>query len=1183
MKNYGKALKILRKKSGMTQAQLAEKLNVSYQAVSKWENGVNTPDISLIEEMCALFSVTVEEFLKAAEVGEAEQPAEAVAEAEFSPLPAAEPACAAVGNGGGISARNPNNKLWIIIVVCVLGFLISATAIIVPTVLLVGNRNLSADKIYAKVNPSVFCITVETEHAKLGGSGFFIDNRGTAVTNYHVIEGIISAEVKLSDGRIFDVDRVVGHDVTRDIAIIHVNVQKSVPAELADSNNIRQGDKVYAIGYPQQFVLGSQDSTLTDGIISKTSYTVEGMSYIQSTVDITHGNSGGVLVNTKGKVIGVTTAGVGLDNITYMNMSVPINAVKSVDRGINLPIKEYAEKYSVKITVTYMIDGKVYASREIFKSDKAPQLSPEVSDDYEFLGWYEDEELSIPFDFSVAPEKDAAIYAKCRFKNCTFLFDGGEDAAGKTESVTVRAGESAVLPANGFAREGFKFIGWECDGVNYSVGDSLGTDGSRGKITVSARWAGVKYTLKYVYGGDELTEEVTYGERHKLKGNLFEREGYKQNGWTFGGENYPAGGFVGDFSAQENAVVILQPYWEPIKYKIVLSFQNYVTFDGEDYSIGSTVEIVGTYGKNPFDEHGISVYGLELEGWEVNFSDGEIFDGDLCYITSVEGTTVYASAKWVSSTYHLELYHGEHDEGFFAARLTGREEFVLPSVDGLFPKYDDEGYHFVYWKQKSQTESGGRIFRAGETVSDLMVGGEYYYGTYFSVRLYACWERNAYTFKFDGDGAEGSMPDAAYVYRSEYDEEKNVLPANAFVKEGYVFAGWRAGEERFEDRAEIKTVYEHGTEITLTVCWLKEYRGEGTAENPYKIGDYEDLKSFSEFVRGVGGAAAAYYELTADIDCGGKELKAAGYGGVPFAGVFDGCGKIIENALFAATKEGDGFGYKGLFASVNSGQIKNLGIKNYVIDGKDGCNYFAPIACEYYSAKPLENCFAEGSISWEDGNGYFSGFVAVLMGKIYNSYSVCEINMTYTHSVVTDNGMHAGNVYIGGFICDVNTADGVTQYGAENCYADARINISVAPDTKKVYRHYSGLFIAAGRLDFRNGVYKNCFATGGINYNCVSNFNSTGNHSEINVYVHLFNGDYSQYSTDLYDNVYVASDAAISYTDKTETDELEVINRTDNANLRSLAWLQENLAFDGGVWQSGADGGLPTLKLFSAA
>jgi len=59
----GKFIKELRKKNNLTQAELADKYGVTYQAVSKWENGINLPEISLIRQMSKDFNVSVEDIL----------------------------------------------------------------------------------------------------------------------------------------------------------------------------------------------------------------------------------------------------------------------------------------------------------------------------------------------------------------------------------------------------------------------------------------------------------------------------------------------------------------------------------------------------------------------------------------------------------------------------------------------------------------------------------------------------------------------------------------------------------------------------------------------------------------------------------------------------------------------------------------------------------------------------------------------------------------------------------------------------------------------------------------------------------------------------------------------------------------------------------------------------------------
>ena len=65
-----KNLRRLRKEAGITQAQLADKLGVSFQAVSRWETGAGYPDIILLPELAEAFQVTVDTLLGITEARE---------------------------------------------------------------------------------------------------------------------------------------------------------------------------------------------------------------------------------------------------------------------------------------------------------------------------------------------------------------------------------------------------------------------------------------------------------------------------------------------------------------------------------------------------------------------------------------------------------------------------------------------------------------------------------------------------------------------------------------------------------------------------------------------------------------------------------------------------------------------------------------------------------------------------------------------------------------------------------------------------------------------------------------------------------------------------------------------------------------------------------------------------------
>ena len=157
-----------------------------------------------------------------------------------------------------------------------------------------------------KVRQSVVMITVyDITGTSIGqGSGVFIDDKGLILTNAHVISGAYSADVVTSDDLYDEVSiYLVRKDC--DLALIHINIDSSVvrPIDISESTVIKLGQRVIAIGNP----LGLE-GTVSDGIISSFRKTKKGIEYIQSTVPISPGSSGGVLVDEFGKLLGITTS-----------------------------------------------------------------------------------------------------------------------------------------------------------------------------------------------------------------------------------------------------------------------------------------------------------------------------------------------------------------------------------------------------------------------------------------------------------------------------------------------------------------------------------------------------------------------------------------------------------------------------------------------------------------------------------------------------------------------------------------------------------------------------------------------------------------------------------------------------------------------------------------------------------
>lgn len=147
------------------------------------------------------------------------------------------------------------------------------------------------------------------------GSGVIIDKEGHILTNEHVISGASQIKVNLPDGREFDAE-IKGADKRSDLAVIKIEAKRLPAAKLGDSDNLRIGEWVVAIGNPFGPYLESSEPTVTAGVISALHRYLPALGrrdsshddLIQTDAAINPGNSGGPLVDLSGKIIGINTA-----------------------------------------------------------------------------------------------------------------------------------------------------------------------------------------------------------------------------------------------------------------------------------------------------------------------------------------------------------------------------------------------------------------------------------------------------------------------------------------------------------------------------------------------------------------------------------------------------------------------------------------------------------------------------------------------------------------------------------------------------------------------------------------------------------------------------------------------------------------------------------------------------------
>lgn len=180
-------------------------------------------------------------------------------------------------------------------------------------------KEYTGTEIFEHFSSAVFVLlTADNDEHVYQGSGFFIDSDGLAVTCAHVLKGMDAALVKVPGrDKYYKVEKIYAIDEDSDCALFRVKATKTPYVKLA-KNKPLVGERVYAIGSPKGL-----ENTFSSGEISQW----RGEYLIQTSVPIDHGSSGGVLLNTKGEAVGITSGGRG-DSGANLNFACSVEAVK---------------------------------------------------------------------------------------------------------------------------------------------------------------------------------------------------------------------------------------------------------------------------------------------------------------------------------------------------------------------------------------------------------------------------------------------------------------------------------------------------------------------------------------------------------------------------------------------------------------------------------------------------------------------------------------------------------------------------------------------------------------------------------------------------------------------------------------------------------------------------------------
>ena len=217
--------------------------------------------------------------------------------------------------------------LWIAIAIVVIGI---ATFCIYKGVF---SKGLSPNEIYELAEPTTVEIQVKTAYGQGIGTGFFVDGEGTIVTNYHVIENGYEGVAILKNVGKFEIKEIIGYDESLDVAILKIDYKSEKFLEKR-IKQIEVGETVYALGSSEGLT-----NSFSSGTISALDRQFDGNHYIQVTAPISHGNSGGPLIDKNGKVIGITSAGI--EDGQNLNLVIPITAIDLVDKNLNYEFRQF--------------------------------------------------------------------------------------------------------------------------------------------------------------------------------------------------------------------------------------------------------------------------------------------------------------------------------------------------------------------------------------------------------------------------------------------------------------------------------------------------------------------------------------------------------------------------------------------------------------------------------------------------------------------------------------------------------------------------------------------------------------------------------------------------------------------------------------------------------------------------
>lgn len=1062
MKNYGEIISKLRKEKGLTQADVGRHLNISYQAVSKWENNLSEPDLDSLQKMAILFDVPITVFF-----GEV--------------LETKSKKSSQVATRQNIFKTKP----WFL--VAGLGVLIVLLFLIV---VFVPNR-LSPTGIYNKVGPSIFYIETEGLNSeKKESTGFFLNNTGLAVTNYsNVIENTKEAYIYYNDKR-YEVAKLVGVDDGLDIAIIQVDIPRSQGIKYAYNAGI--AEIIYTYNYEEK-----TKKSFNETVISKVQ-TRDGNKAFEVLGIV---EKGSVVINQLGKVLGIVSNA--YDANPGMSMAVSIPEILGIKQNINVSLQEYFEtSYTLNfldedensiltrhVKKGYVIEELKYHGHNVYgvyedKNFTIPaNLNEEITTSKNYYIDYEPITYTIVFLPNGASgemqEQTLKFGEEVRLNKCNYFIEGkmldywlfngwhyydeqtisnlsykdnevlefkavwvdlfytisfdGNGAYGSMPSITYEPNDTITLPEEDFIIGGYTFKCWECDGVQYQPGQIIGRiSENKGRHTFKAIWEPITYSIYYKSNYSycsyyEKIADVKFDQEFVLPEYCFKNYqiAYLTKRGLLQDTTYNVGDTVINLESYQTDV-ILEVVVKPIEYTVKYWFDDENYYE-QSYTWGYGYLLGADYPdyKNP----GYHYQGFTAQKFNNKFFGvGQRFD-NTCLMEPNEVIDV----KVVWEPIEYDVIVEANSLNYHTITCLYAQTYKVPLLEDTKKGYSLTNYSLYINNTFIKTLEIGEDFISLTTNPDDQI------------RLKPNWEANLITLNYYVDNqlykTEQVRYDAWFKMPS-YLQEKEDVWFNGWVTNNQFYNQGTTDYNKFAENADFYALFS------------KKLEGDGTEASPYLIKTYEDLCSLT-FLTCNSNFKNSYFKLNNDIDCQNQALPSINT--FQYA-IFDGNNKIIKNAHLTENFEDK---HVSLFGILYYATVKNLGVENYTITTE--VSSVAPFA-NYIEHSTIENCWATGKINvnFQTQEKHRSLFISGFVGQIQ---SASVIKNSYAHATM-EYTSNASYYELYSFASAVYAwAEAAT---IENCYAlTSGTNKQVfAPDTNQLDIKNSFMGTTTEKIDF---------------------------------------------------------------------------------------------------------------------